>query len=236
MRNEESWRPTKFERVGGRWRGSRDPARLSRGSRVMADLQAAAYEGAISRVARGDLLDVGAGAVPLYGAYRHLVTSVTCVDWAQTPHPSPHLDRLVDLREPLPFDDASFDTVLLTDVLEHMPYPDRLFGELVRLLRPGGALVVGVPFSYPLHEVPHDYHRYTEHRLRLFCDDAGVRCEHLAAYGGPVHVVLDQVSKALDHAGPLRALAGLPAGLARLRARTAPSTPLPLGYVMVARA
>ncbi len=236
MRNEELWRPTKFERVAGRWRGSRDTAQLARGSRVMADLQAAGYAGVLARVARGDLLDVGAGSVPLYGVYRDLATSVTCVDWAETSHPSPYLDREVDLREPLPYEDATFDTIVLTDVLEHMPYPDRLFAELVRLLRPAGALVVGVPFSYPLHEQPYDYHRYTEHRLRLFCEDNGVSCEYLAAYGGPADVLLDQASKVLDNAGPFRLLAGVPALLARPRSPVARPTPLPLGYVMVARA
>lgn len=202
---------------------------------MVADLQAAAYESALTRAAHGDLLDLGAGAVPLYGMYRDLVTSVTCVDWAGTTHVSPHLDLQCDLREPLPFADASFDTVVLTDVLEHLAYPDRLMGEIARVLRPGGSLVLGVPFLYPLHEQPHDHQRYSEHRLRLFCDDHGLVCESLWAYGGPAAVVLDQLAKMLGMLPALRRLAGLPALVARPRDPDAAPTPAPLGYVMVAR-
>jgi len=235
VRDEGAWKPTKFEQRGGVWRGNRDIEQLARGSRVMADLQACAYASALAGVAHGELLDLGAGSVPLYGMYRPYVSGVTCVDWANTAHPSPHLDLDVDLREPLPFGDASFDTVVATDVLEHMPYPERLFAEIVRLLRPGGVIVVGVPFSYPLHEEPFDYFRYTEHRLRLFCADAGVTCEQVFAYGGPSAVMLDHAAKALDTVRPLRVLAGLPALAARPRRADARPTPLPLGYVMVVR-
>jgi SAM-dependent methyltransferase len=47
--------------------------------------------------------------------------------------------------EELPFADGSFSTVLCTEVLEHIPYPERALTEFVRVLQPGGLLVGSVP-------------------------------------------------------------------------------------------
>lgn len=233
MRAEAQWRPTKFVLQGRRWRASRDTAHVGRGSRVIGDLQALAYSQTLARHARGDLLDLGCGHVPAYGMYRASVDSVTCVDWAQTLHPSPHLDHEADLTQRLPLADASYDTIVLTDVLEHIPYPDRLFTEMTRVLRPGGRIVVGVPFLYWLHERPHDHHRYTEFRLRLFCADHGLAVRELFPYGGAGAVLLDVASKALGSTPLTRPVAGLPAVVVPKR-RPPAQTPMPLGYVLVA--
>ena len=235
VRNEASWRPTKFVEHRGRWRGSRDVVHLARGSRVTADRQAAAYSHVLAVHASGDLLDLGCGTVPTYAMYRPHVSSITCLDWSLTPHPSPYLDVEADLREPLPFGDAQFDTVLLTDVLEHMPYPDSLVAEIARVLRGGGNAVIAVPFMYGIHEAPNDHHRYTEFRLRLFCEDHGLDILELFPYGGPAAVLLDEASKFLSVVPLVRRAAGLPALFVSRGARHWSPTPLPLGYVLVAR-
>ena len=129
---------------------------------------------AIRAHARGRLLDMGCGYVPLYDAYRDLVSENICIDWQNTAHVNPYLDQMVDLTGALPFERGSFDTVLLTDVLEHIPEPTNLICEIARILRPGGKLILGVPFFYWLHEVPHDYYRYTEFALRRFCELSGL--------------------------------------------------------------
>lgn len=53
--------------------------------------------------------------------------------------------HVVNLNEQLPFDNASFDVVVLSEVLEHLPYPEITLGEITRILRPNGKLVGSVP-------------------------------------------------------------------------------------------
>ncbi|HEY6157087.1 MAG TPA: class I SAM-dependent methyltransferase [Gemmatimonadales bacterium] len=61
----------------------------------------------------------------------------------------------------LPFRTASFDCVLATAVLEHVPHPSRIVREVHRVLRPNGVLYVEVPFLEGFHADPDDYQRFT---------------------------------------------------------------------------
>lgn len=47
--------------------------------------------------------------------------------------------------EAMPFEDQSFSTVVCTEVLEHVPYPEKALTEMARLLKPGGLLIGSVP-------------------------------------------------------------------------------------------
>src|SRR5690606_16464018 len=49
----------------------------------------------------------------------------------------------------LPYDDATFDLVLISEVLEHVPEDERAIAELVRVLKPGGVAAVTVPRWFP---------------------------------------------------------------------------------------
>ena len=61
----------------------------------------------------------------------------------------------------LPFEDARFDAVFSSQVLEHVPDIDVSLAELCRVLKPGGQLLVTLPFVWCEHEQPHDFRRYT---------------------------------------------------------------------------
>lgn len=61
----------------------------------------------------------------------------------------------------LPFGAATFDCVLATALLEHVPHPQRVVREIHRVLRPSGALYVEVPFLEGFHADPDDYQRFT---------------------------------------------------------------------------
>lgn len=73
----------------------------------------------------------------------------------------------------LPFVEATFDSVLMLDVLEHVAEPELALSEALRVLNPGGCLLLTIPFAYPLHDQPHDYQRFTEHGLACRLGRAG---------------------------------------------------------------
>lgn len=195
MKNGAQWQASKFVYRNGKLLASLDPTQVSVVSRLMANLIAAAYDNALALNAKGKLLDLGCGQVPLYGAYRNHVTDTTCVDWENTPHNRDYLDLECDLSEPLPFGDEHFDTIILSDVLEHIPRPERLWDEMGRILAKRGRLIMSVPFYYWLHEQPHDYYRYTEFALRRFVDHSGLKLLQLDSLGGAAEVMTDIFAK-----------------------------------------
>jgi SAM-dependent methyltransferase len=243
VKNETAWRPGKYAMIDGRLAPSLDPGELSPSSRLIARLLCDRWQDGIERHARGALLDLGCGKVPLWAAYRSRVERATCVDWPGSAHGSAHVDVACDLAGALPFGDASFDTVISSDVLEHLPDPGLAVGEIGRVLARGGRLLLNTPFLYGLHEEPHDYHRHTRHSLALLCAAAGLSIVSLEEIGGLGDVLADLGAKAM---GPLP-LAGATLGRGiqhaalllgstsagrRWRARTAPA--FPLGYFLVA--
>jgi SAM-dependent methyltransferase len=77
----------------------------------------------------------------------------------------------------IPFPDNSWDNILCTEVLEHAPEPEGLVREMLRVLRPGGTLLLTVPFAARVHHVPHDYRRFTRfclQRMLAGCDTVEV--------------------------------------------------------------
>ncbi|MBR1170990.1 class I SAM-dependent methyltransferase [Bradyrhizobium liaoningense] len=174
---------------------SDDPAEVSVGSRLIASLVAARYFAALKSHASGRLLDLGCGKAPLYGVYETLASEVTCVDWGNSLHQTTHLDKEADLTKPIDLPDQAFDTIILSDVLEHIPVPLDLCREIARLLAPGGKLIMNVPFYYPLHETPYDFYRYTEFALRRFMELSNMKVIYLEPIGGAVEIISDIVSK-----------------------------------------
>ena len=118
----------------------------------------------------GKLLDVGGGDGRRYKGIAPEVTS--CVTLDMNPDLKPDL---VASAEAIPLEDNSIDSVLCTQLLEHVPHPWIVFKEIHRVLRPGGKALLTVPQLNELHEEPHDYFRYTIFGLRSMAADTGFR-------------------------------------------------------------
>lgn len=93
------------------------------------------------------------------------------------------LDAFSNLEQ-LPFADNTFDAALLFQVLEHVREPARVLTELQRVLKSGGELYVTAPQSWPQHQKPHDYFRYTSFGLRYLFEKAGLAAVEIRPMGG----------------------------------------------------
>lgn len=122
------------------------------------------------RAFRGDVLDVGCGEMP-FRNFLNENTRYTPLDIpaADTFGMGDHADIVHFDGRRIPFPDESFENILCTEVLEHAADPVELIAEMKRVLRPGGTILVTVPFSARVHHSPNDYHRFTNHCLeRMF--------------------------------------------------------------------
>ncbi len=243
MQNRDKWRPSKFVYGAGGLHASRDTAELALSSRLNAEVTARHYDTYLRKYARGRLLDLGCGKVPLFEAYRDRVSDNVCVDWGNSLHKNEHLDLECDLTQPLPFAAGEFDTILLSDVLEHIAEPMSLWREMHRVLAADGTLILNVPFFYWLHEQPDDYYRYTEFALRRFVHSSDMTVIELKPTGGVPEIMADMIAKTsarVPFVGRAIAMAVQSLTLALVRtgigsslsARTAGR--FPLGYFLVA--
>lgn len=210
MRNKDKWTPSKYVYKDGRLRASRDEKEVGIASRLMADLIAEAYDENIKKYAEGNLIDLGCGSVPLYEAYRKYVDDNICVDWNNSCHRDDFLDNICDFSKKIPYNDSQFNTIILSDVLEHISEPNHLFTEMNRILASGGKVLINVPFLYWVHEQPYDYYRYTNHALKYIAGKSGFKTVMIKTIGGAPQVIADILSKnivSLPFAGRYMAIA-----------------------------
>jgi ubiquinone/menaquinone biosynthesis C-methylase UbiE len=132
---------------------------------------------------------------PLYQSYKDFATEVICADWEHSEHYTSHLDYVCDLNKKLPFQDQEFDTIILSDVLEHLLNPQDLWFEMFRILKSGGKVILNIPFLYKLHEIPYDYFRYTEYALKNFAEQSGFTIIVLEPVGGALETLTDLRAK-----------------------------------------
>ena len=195
MQNRNDWIPSKFVKTKKSFKATTDLIEVGIANRFLGDIQAKNYFNMIKDHAAGVLLDLGCGKVPLYEMYNLFITNNICADWPNSYHKTLFLDFKIDLNKPFPIKDNLFDTIILTDVLEHIPNPDNLWKEMTRVLKPNGKIIIGVPFFHILHEEPYDYFRYTEFRLKLFCEENGLKVLNLFPYGASLEVLFDFIAK-----------------------------------------
>lgn len=123
---------------------------------------------------KGKLLDFGCGRKPYQNLFS--VDEYIGVDMETTghDHTSSKADMYYDGKS-LPFNDNMFDTIFSSEVLEHVFNPDEILPEVNRVLKPGGKILLTVPFCWNEHEVPYDYARYSSFGISHLLQKHGFR-------------------------------------------------------------
>jgi SAM-dependent methyltransferase len=137
---------------------------------------------------RGRLLDFGCGRKPFENLFN--VSQYVGVDVEQTGHD--HTNSKVDVfynGTTLPFDNASFDALFCSEVLEHVFNPDEILPEINRVLKPGAKALITVPFCWNEHEVPYDYARYSSFGITHLLEKHGFRVIELRKSGHFTEVI-----------------------------------------------
>jgi len=141
------------------------------------------------RSGAGSVLDLGAGTKPYAPLYELCFDDCVAVDVGSSPHDIGGVDVIADAAG-LPFHDATFDCIICTEVLEHCPEPWLVLHEMRRVLKPDGRVYLTTPFLVALHEMPHDYFRFTPSALRGMSEDAGFECCSVNPRGDRLAVTL----------------------------------------------
>lgn len=128
------------------------------------------------KYAHGVLLDIGCGRMPYKKLLLPFVKKYVGIDSPKTAkfyHGDGRPDIFADAKS-IPLPNNSCDTILSLQVLEHISEPQKAISEFSRLLKPKGILILSTVQSYPLHDEPYDFFRFTKYGLRHILKNCGL--------------------------------------------------------------
>jgi len=131
---------------------------------VSTPISACVEEFASTLVVGADVVDVGCGLRPYESFFAHTGYLGIDVDVSGREAEGKRPDKYFDGVH-IPFEDETMDAVLCTEVLEHCVDPGLLAVEMYRVLKPGGKLLITVPFMWGEHEAPFDFRRYSRYGI-----------------------------------------------------------------------
>jgi SAM-dependent methyltransferase len=134
------------------------------------------------------VLDVGAGSSPYRALFEHTIYKTH--DFCQL-RPEQVLggkgyapiDYVSDINN-IPVPDSSFDCILCTEVLEHVPEPLKAIREIVRICKPDGYILLSAPLGSGLHQTPfHFYGGYTPYFYKFALESNGATIRSITPNG-----------------------------------------------------
>ena len=134
-----------------------------------------------AREARGKLLDIGSGSAPYADLFRGKISAFIALD-IESPEERLKFPFVLGDALHLPFKKGSFDTGLMTQVLEHTQEPSAALAEANRVLKSSGVLLISVPFLYPIHDGC-DYYRFTPQGITYLLEKAGFKTKEVIPQG-----------------------------------------------------
>lgn len=137
---------------------------------------------------KGLAVDVGAGG----GKYAKLIAkyALRYVGFDNLSSPKQftgsvpdHISFIADVLR-IPVKSNAADTVICSQVIEHVPEPDRLVSELARICAPGGHVFLATGWMAPYHKEPLDYFRFSKDAFRYLFENNGIEIIELIPNGG----------------------------------------------------
>lgn len=137
-----------------------------------------------SSYVKGVVLDAGSGKSNRYNDLFTNISRYITLDIDSDNNP-----EIVASVEEIPLNDESVDTVISTQVLEHLKNPKLAIKEFYRVLKHGGYALVTVPQYGELHEEPNDYFRFTNFGIKYLFENAGFEFVSIDQRGGFFSVI-----------------------------------------------
>lgn len=120
----------------------------------------------IAPTIKGDILDFGCGSKPYESLFKNAKSYVGVdIKVSGNNHENSKIDFFYDGKN-LPFPSDHFDAVVCFEVFEHVFNIEEVLVEIRRVLKPGGLLLVSIPFAWDEHEIPYDFARYTSYGIK----------------------------------------------------------------------
>jgi len=158
------------------------------------------------------LYDVGCGEKPFAGFLKGKVANHIGVDIDYGFYDKNYID-VIGSADNLPIPDGSADAILSSQVIEHLPNPEKSFAEAARVLKPGGLLFLSYPYLYPIHAPPYDFARLSRYALDMMLEAHGLELVERRALAGFWYMLGALMPVYLQGLPPVRALGiGKPLG------------------------
>lgn len=149
---------------------------------------------AIDRFCLGKLIDIGAGHMPLKKILEAKVGPYDTLDVEQRTAGVTYVGSVLDMHM---IAAQTYDSAISFAVLEHVPDPFKAAAEISRILKKGGTFLLSVPHMSRLHELPHDYFRFTEFGIRVMLEKNGFEIIEMQRSGTLVSYLTHQLSTVL---------------------------------------
>ena len=141
---------------------------------------------------KGKMMDFGCGTKPYQSLFTQAAEYIG-VDYAGEGHS--HENEQIDVYydgKTIPFPDNTFDSILASEVLEHVFNLEDILKELCRVLKPGGKILITIPFAWKENEIPVDFGRYTSFGFKNLLERNGFSIVHIDKSSNSVQTLTQQ--------------------------------------------
>lgn len=120
---------------------------------------------------KGNVLEIGSGKDYLKNNFKNKYNDWISFDFNIR-------SNTIDIQgdgQCLPFKNGVFDCVISIDVLEHVPYPEKMIKEIQRVLKKDGILILSTPWFFYLHEEPYNFFHFSKYGLNRLMEDNNLK-------------------------------------------------------------